>query len=220
MKRNAVFIHTSPAAIGPLKTFYGAQAPELQVVNLLDDGILGMLAAGDYRKAQERLLALIATGRDAYGAEAALLTCSAVPRSTMDQLRSLAGIPVLKIDDPMADAAVRAGRRIGVIYTFAPTRTPTETLLQEAAMAAGTTCDFTFALVEGAYEALLSGRSAEHDELVLRAADGLGPVTDALVLAQVSMAHLGPGIHSRTAKPVITSLATSLSAMREALGSH
>ena len=39
-KTKIAFIHTSPAAIGPLMQFYGEAAPDLEITNLLDDGLL------------------------------------------------------------------------------------------------------------------------------------------------------------------------------------
>jgi hypothetical protein len=41
---------------------------------------------------------------------------------------------------------------------------------------------------------------------------------EALVLAQVSMAHLVAPLRARTGRPVFSSLETSLAALREALG--
>ncbi len=46
MKRSVAFVHTSPAAVGPLMQFYAEAAPEFEITNLLDDGLLRLLAAG------------------------------------------------------------------------------------------------------------------------------------------------------------------------------
>ena len=53
-KRKVAFVHTSPAAVGPLMQFYAESAPELESTNLLDDGLLRPLAAGDAATAEAR----------------------------------------------------------------------------------------------------------------------------------------------------------------------
>ena len=114
MKHNIAFIHASPAAIPPLMQFYSGAAPDLQITNLLDDGLLRLFAAGSFEVAESRLREMLATARDVYAAELAMLTCSAVPRPVLDRLRALARIPVLKIDEPMARRAVAMGKRIAI----------------------------------------------------------------------------------------------------------
>jgi Asp/Glu/hydantoin racemase len=218
MSRSVAFIHTSPAAIAPVKAFFAAAAPSLTITNLLDDGILRMFAASDYTAVEAQLGELISLCQRVYAAEVALITCSAVPRDSMGRIRTASPVPVLKIDDPMAEAAVRAGRRIGVLYTFAPTLKPTTALLQSASMDAGVDCEIQPKLVAGAYDALLTGRASEHDELVLEAAEHLAANADVVMIAQVSMAHLADAIEARTLKPALSSLSTSLEALRRIMG--
>src|SRR5574341_2358121 len=107
MKRSVSFLHTSPAAIPPLMQYYSAHAPEFEITNGLDDGILRLFAAGNYPAAESRFRDMLAAARGVYRAEAAMITCSAVPKDLMQRLRAAAEMPLLKIDDPMSDQAVR-----------------------------------------------------------------------------------------------------------------
>ncbi|HEV2763953.1 MAG TPA: hypothetical protein VGV38_13305, partial [Pyrinomonadaceae bacterium] len=75
-KRKVAFVHTSPPAVGPLMKFYSEAAPELEITNLLDDGLLRLLAAGDAATAEARLTDMIRVAARTYGAEAAMVTCS------------------------------------------------------------------------------------------------------------------------------------------------
>jgi Asp/Glu/hydantoin racemase len=199
VKRRIALIHAVPAAIGAVVQYYSEAAPELDLYNLLDDGLTRLFALDDPAPAHRRLADMIATARDIYRAELALLTCSAVPRPTLDALRTDAGIPVLKIDEPLAQAAVKAGRRLGVIVTFPPTVETARRLLLDADPAVELTIELVpnLAAVRGAAE-----RLAAHD---------------AIVLAQVSMAPLAADLRRRLAIPIFTSLDTSLPAVREAL---
>ena len=69
-----------------------------------------------------------------------------------------------------------------------------------------------------AYEALLAGDTARHDELLLALVERLQLEDVAVVvLAQVSMARIMPHLADRISVPVLTSLHTSLEALRSAL---
>jgi hypothetical protein len=218
MKRSVAFIHTSPAAIGPLMQFYGEHAPELEITNLLDDGLLRLLASGKTETVRKRLSEMLRSAADTYKPELALITCSSVPREMSDSLARDFRMPVLKIDYPMARAAVRAGRRVGVAATFPPTLAPTSKLLNEAAAEAGTELEIVREVEPEAYKALLANDTATHDRLLLDLIERLQNRDVAcIVLAQVSMARVLPLVGERARVPVLTSLHTSLEAIREAL---
>lgn len=217
-KRSVAFIHTSPAAIGPLMQFYAGAAPELEITNLLDDGLLRLLAAGNRAVARRRLAEMLGAAAEAYEPELAMITCSSVPREMSDALARDFSMPVLKIDYPMARRAVRAGRRIGVAATFQPTLAPTSKLLADAAAEAGAEVEIVTEVAPEAYAALLANDAATHDRLLLAAIERLEERdVAAVVFAQVSMARTLPLARERARVPLLTSLDTSLEAIREAL---
>lgn len=212
------FIHTSPAAIPPLMQYYGEHAPDLEITNQLDDGLLRYLSRGATENAERRLGEMVATAREDYGASVALVTCSSVTTEMVAHLQKDAGIPLLKIDNPMAEEAVRAGKRLGVVMSFRPTMEPTTRLLREAAERAGTDVELISGLVTEAYDALLGGRPEEHDRLLLARIDELAAGgVNGIVLAQVSMARLLPKLQGRLQIPVFSSLPSSLQRIRSAL---
>jgi Asp/Glu/hydantoin racemase len=198
--------------------FYGEAAPELEITNLLDDGLLRLLSAQDFATAHERLFDMIETASSIYHAELAMVTCSSVSKEMVEQLDRDFELPILKIDYPMAREAVRAGRRIGVAATFAPTLKPTSKLIAEAAAEAGTEIELVTQVSTPAYEALLSGDTSTHDRLLLDVIEQLDKQkVAAIVLAQVSMARILPSLDGQVSVPVLSSLHTSLAAIRDAL---
>ena len=218
MKHPIALIHTSPAAIAPVVEYYGRMAPDLELTNLLDDGILRLFRAGRMEESLARLDAMTAGARDGYGVELALATCSAITPAMAAGMERRAGIPVVKIDQPMAQAAVAAGRRVGVAVTFPPTEPVTRALLLEEAARQGVEVQIDAAVCPAAYDALLAGDAARHDSLLIAAVGELaarGP--DVIVLAQVSMARILPALAGKVAAPVLTSLETSLAAVRARL---
>lgn len=217
-KRKVAFIHTSPAAISPVMQFYTSAAPEFEITNLLDDGLLRLLAAHELTTTSVRLADMLEAARTTYAVELAMITCSSVPQEMAEQLGANFKLPVLKIDYPMARQAVRAGRRIGVAATFAPTLGPTSQLITRAAAEAGVEVEIIQEATPQAYDALLAGDTARHDELLLALVERLQLKDVAVVvLAQVSMARIMPQVTGRISVPVLTSLHTSLAALRSAL---
>lgn len=216
MKTFVSFLHTSSAAIGPLMQYYGEAAPDLEITNQLEDGLLRLLSAGRGEVVQQRLEQMLATARDVYGARAAMVTCSSVTPAMLANVAPSAGIPVFKIDDPMASEAVEAGPRLGVVMTFPPTQEPTSRLLTGAARAAGREVELRPLLVPEAYQALLAGRPEEHDSLLIPRVEELAREVNGIVLAQVSLARLLPKL-KHLGVPVFSSLTSSLRRMREVL---
>jgi aspartate/glutamate racemase len=211
------FMHSSPAAIPPLNAYYKQHAQDLDVTNVLDDGLLRLLARRELEKVRERFVELIEGARRWYRIRAAILACSGVPHTMTQEIAREAGLPVLKIDDALAVEAC-AFRRVGVVVTFAPALAETRALLMDAARTHGRDLELEERLVGGAYSALLGGDSATHDRLLIEAASELlRQGVDALVLSQVSMARVQEPIAARASVPVLSSLSTSLPAIRSAL---
>ncbi|MBA2646219.1 MAG: Asp/Glu racemase [Pyrinomonadaceae bacterium] len=218
-KRKITFIHTSPAALNPVKNFYAEAAPELEATNLLDDGLLRLLAAMNYDVVEDRLSEMVKAARDSYEADLIMITCSSVTQAMVEKLSGACSVPILKIDEPMAREAVKAGGRVGVAVTFEPTIEPTSKLLRDTAARSRAEIEIVTEVMPDAYDALLAGDFHTHDALLL---EGIGRLVDqnvnAIVLAQVSMARIMKQLNGKFQVPVLTSLHTSLSAVREMLG--
>jgi Asp/Glu/hydantoin racemase len=127
------------------------------------------------------------------GAAAVQCTCSSIS-PCVDASRPLVGIPVLKIDEPMVDAALRFGPCIGIAATAPTTLKPTTELLHARAAAQGLTVKVESVLCEGAYNALFSGDPHKHDQIVTEVLRGLMTRNDVVILAQASMARVAQSI--------------------------
>jgi Asp/Glu/hydantoin racemase len=217
-KHSVSFLHTSPAAIPPLMRYYGEAAPELEITNQLDDGILRMLATHNTHKTKQRLAQMLDVALGVYSAELVMVTCSSLPNSLVIELEQGAQVPVFKIDEPMSTDAVLGGSRLGVVITFRPTTEPTSNLLRHAAAALGKQIELVTSVTPEAYDALLSGNTERHDDLLLDAINNLAAKNvDGIVLAQVSMTRLLPKLQGMVNVPVYSSLTSSLAAIRKRL---
>ncbi len=218
MPKTVYALHTGPVLVEVLKQLFPELLPEVRLVNIVDDGLLtDVRAAGGLTPMlTRRLVGYGLTAQDA-GADAILNCCSSVGEAA-DLLARVVRIPVVKIDDRMAQTAVETGSRIGVVATVATTLDPTERLILRKAAAAGKAVTTTRYLAASAFDALLAGEAAQHDELVKIEVKRAMSENDVVVLAQGSMARLVPQIQGTDRVPVLSSPRLGVQALREALG--
>ena len=191
MAEQVAFIHTSPSVIPTFKSL----ADELigqraKVFNMVDESLLcDIIGHGCCPPATAKRLVGHVIAAEGAGAEIILVTCSSMGRA-VEASRTLVASKVLRVDEPMAEKAVATGRRIGVIATLPSTLEPTVALIKSRAAAAGKQIALTSRVVDGAFDAVISGNGAKHDELVAAALRTMAKDADVIVLAQASMARV------------------------------
>jgi aspartate/glutamate racemase len=208
------FVHTGAVVIPPVGALAGELLGGTSTVNYLDDRIVADL--GDPARAASvpaRLEDLVRAAQSA-GADIVMLTCSSISELAAPTSEAV-GIPVLRIDEAMADAAVQAGDRVAVLATLPTTLRPTLALLAERADLAGRTPLVVSEVIEGAFDAVASGDRATHDRLVAAAIERVAADADVVVLAQASMASAAEA--ASVTVPVLTSLEPGIRRLREAV---
>lgn len=183
-------IHTTPVTIEPLKELAAELLPQYEVANFVDDSILPQLRrnGGDVDAVADRLIHY-ARFAEQIGARAILSACSSVG-GVVALMQQEVAIPVVRIDEVMAEEAVRRGPRIGVAATLATTLNPTMQLVQRKADEAGVTVELVPLLADSAYGKLIAGDKAGHDADLAAALADLAASVDVVVLAQASMARV------------------------------
>jgi Asp/Glu/hydantoin racemase len=216
MKKIAI-IHTTPATLEPLKALAAELLPGSPVVNWMDDSILPELAAngGDVSAVTNRLLHY-ARFAQAGGAAVLLSACSSVGE-VVATMRQQLTIPVVRIDEAMAAAAVQRGRCLGVAATLPTTLNPTMRLLQQKAAEAGQEIELKPLLVEAAYRQLMSGDKEGHDAILAEALLALAQSADVVVLAQASMARVLPRLPEAIQAQFLSSPRLGMEQVRQVL---
>lgn len=190
MAQTLALIHTSPTLTPLFRNLCAAEMPDVEVFHMVDESLIqDTIRAGRLRGVTiRRLIGQIASA-EAAGADAVMVTCSSIgPGVSVAQ--ALFDFPVIRIDEAMAEEAVKRGRRIGVAATLRTTLEPTIELLKAKAAQNGRAIDVVESLSDGAFEAVLSGDVTTHDRiLVERLVQDLHDV-DLIVLAQASMARV------------------------------
>jgi len=191
MKRKKLgLIHTSATLVPVFAALCKEKLPNVEVFNIADDSLVkGIREAGLLTATIARRVASYLESAELAGADYIMVTCSSIGAAVEVGAR-LTSVPVLRVDQPMADKAVSTGRRIGVIATLSTTLEPTADLIRRRAALAGKQIELNLRLVEGAFEALMAGDSATHDAKVAVALKELSKQVDVIVLAQASMARV------------------------------
>lgn len=183
-------IHTTPLTVDSLKGLALSLMPGLEIVNLVDDSILPQLAKNGGRTSEVRgrwsEYAKIAEG---LGADCILNACSSIGELCA-QVQPDISVPIVRIDEPVAEFAVRTASKIGVAATLATTLEPTQRQLREKAEQAGRDVELTPVLASTAYQLLLAGDKDGHDNELAETLRKLAADTDIVVLAQASMARV------------------------------
>lgn len=191
MKRKTLaLVHTSATLVPVFAQLCKAKLPNVDTFNIVDDSLVRAIGAkGSVTPDIARRVESYITSAEAGGADYILVTCSSIG-AAVEASAPFSAVPVLRVDQPMADRAVQMGRRIGVIATLPTTLNPTSDLVRRRAAAAGKTIELTSRLCEGAFEALMAGDTATHDSRVAAALRTLSGEVDVIVLAQASMARV------------------------------
>ena len=196
-------IHTTPATIASLNALVKEVIGEVEVVNFLDDSILGDMREKHVVEFVKERWISYAKVLEQLGADAVLSACSTVG-AFAEEADRLLRIPVYRIDEAMCEEAVRRGKVISILATLQSTLEPTEDLVIRKAESLGKDVTIHTVLVEGAYEALMEGRKDVHDRKIREAVESGLKQSDMVVLAQASMAAAIPD-GSGAADKILTS---------------
>jgi len=204
MAKTVFIIHTSSVSMADLNRLFAEMAPGVIVRNIVDDSLLPeVLANGGVTPAVAKRLCQYAIQAEAAGASLIFNQCSSVGE-VADMAAKMVKVPLVKIDERMAETACRTGSRIGVVATLPTTMGPTVRLIKRTAEKLGKTVTVTEELSAGAFEKLIAGDRKAHNEMVIASIRKLAEKVDVVVCAQGSMLALKPDL-GETRVPVLMS---------------
>ena len=216
MKKFAI-IHTTPVTVGLLRDLAGELLPGWEVVDYVDDTILPKLASngGVLEDVIEKLERFAGIAEES-GAAGILNACSSVGEA-VQRMAQVVSIPVVRIDEAMAEEAVRRGRRIGIAATVATTLNPTRRLIQAKAASLGVDVDLEPILISEAYQKLVAGDRDGHDRVLTTALEELVQRADSVVLAQASMIRVLPKLPEETRYKFLSSPRSGMLKLKKVL---
>lgn len=209
-------VHATHVAMQPIERAFKNLWPEVMRTNLLEDGLTpDMEAAGHMTEELQERIQRLADYAIYSGATGILFTCSAF----CDEIQRVAqrrDLPIMAPNDAMFEAALEAGKRIGMIGTFPPAIEPMTQEFQALVRSRGLIVKLESICVPEALFAARKGDTALHDKLVIAAAPRLADC-DAVMLAQFSTSTALAGVQAALGIPVFSAPEAAVLKMRHLL---
>lgn len=215
--KKVVIVHTSFVSVEDLKERFARLIPEVSVNHIVDDSLLaevsknGAITPG----ITERMVTYFREAKSV-GADLIFNQCSSVGLAAEIAAKTV-DVPVLRVDEAMAEKAVSLGARIAVIATVSSTVHPSCQIIKDTAAIIQKEVLVTSYLVDGALATLMSGDRETHNRLVKEAILKAQQVNDVIVLAQGSMVGMLP-LLTDIVVPVLSSPELGVLKARERLG--
>ena len=209
-KKHIVILQTSFAKREDTVAYLEKNLPGVIIDFITDSSLLPEIR--EYGKPTQSVIqrmTLYAMAAEAMGADLILNSCSTVGE-VADIYSQVVSVPVVKIDDPMAREAAQLGDNIALIATLPTTLGPSRRAIARYGKKMGREIQFKEFLDQPAWEALASGNSNKHNEILVNTIHQLDKQGyDAIVMAQVSMRALLPDLKDMQT-PVLCSFFTGL----------
>jgi hypothetical protein len=199
-------LHTSPVHVATFDALIAEEPSGVELVHLVREDLL----ADAREHGPEAVADHVAEAVRSLSTDAVLCTCSTIGAVAE---RVDAGVPVLRLDRPMAAAAVEAGGTVAVLAALESTLAPTLALLAEEAGRAGTAPHVEATVVPLAWDRFEAGDVDGYLALVRAAVEQVSDDATVVVLAQASMAPAADA--AGVGVPVLTSPRVGLRAALE-----
>jgi len=199
-------VHSTRLVIDALQTVVAAQCPDAEFIHMLDEGILRKLTnAGKMTPEICNWLTAMVLSTEKAGAALAVVSCSSLSPCVND-VRTKVNIPVLKIDEPMMEYAVKNFNRIGLVMTNPTTEKPSRRLCDEVSLNLGRSVTLISRLCQDAFKKLDGGDIQGHDTDVVNTVEKLLDEADVVILAQISIARVRERMEDAIKNRVFSSL--------------
>jgi len=218
MKKSIAIVQTSAVSSAELKSLCEELMPEVTVYQIIDDSLIKEVNAngGPTYGVKRRMLNYFQQA-ESLGVDAILNQCSSVGE-VADAIKPFVSVPIVKVDEAMAEKAVSMGKKIAVVATVPTTVGPSVRLVEQKAKEMGKDVKIETHLVKDAMMILIEKGDVEtHNKMVLGEVEAAAESCDVVVLAQGSMTVLLP-LLGHIQKPVLTSPRLGVERVKEVLG--
>ena len=174
----------------PFGKVFADQNPDIDVYNIMDDSLLSdTIKYGGMTPTIATRMMHYAKSAESCGADGIIVTCTSVNAATK-MIRPFLNIPIINIEEPVAEMAAKNGKRIGVLATLPTSPAAINRVINEKAAELGKEVEIVTEVVDGAFDILCAGDRNKHDEMVCDALYKLAEKVDCIAFAQISMSLL------------------------------
>ncbi len=187
MTKTLVFLHTAPSNVTTFAHLLAQLDPSIPAKHVLDESLLQEARVTGITPALEQRIHQRLADETDDNTAVVLCTCSTIGDSA-ERGVAANGKGVIRVDRPMAEAAVAMGSRIIVAAALESTIGPTSELIQSVAAEQGRAVSIRPLLCAGAWQRFEAGDQAGYWQAVADTLRRDGLDGDVIVLAQASMA--------------------------------
>ena len=211
MHKKITIIHTTIATVTSIPVLIKKMYDDFDIVNILDDSMLNDIKEKGYltKDVIERFVQYVIISKN-NGSDAILLACSSIGEAG-NIARKIIDIPLFKIDEPMAELAVKKGKRILVLGTVQSTLLPTSKLIKSKVTDTAQTVECK--LIPDVFELYTINRE-KHDQKIAEVIEENQDKFDVIVLAQASMSGATHYIDDKRTE-ILTSLPLGLIQLKD-----
>lgn len=198
-----------------MSQFFAKELPEITTRNIVDDSLVKEIIANDnvIPPGVVRRVCSYVISAEMSGADLVVITCSSISVIARVAQHSV-GIPVMRIDEPMAEVAVERADRIKVLATISSTLDPSVQLIEEKSRQRGKEIVLDPFLCERARQFLDEGNPEGHDRILREEIEKALKKFDIVVLAQASMGRVLDTLAVEKRGNVLTSPALAIEHIR------
>ena len=209
-------ISTSLNTAGAMNRLFAEEFPDVTIANIVDDCLVKEVLANEnvISSSVVRRVCSYVVSAELSGANLVVITCSTIS-PTARVAERLVGIPVLRIDEPLAERAVEWGDRVKVLATISSTLAPSVELLREKSRQKGKEIVLDSSLCERARQFLDEGNPQEHDRILREEIEISLKRFDLIVLAQASMGRVLDTLDGKERSRVLTSPTLAIEHIRK-----
>jgi hypothetical protein len=181
------FLHTADVHVATFTRLLDELSPGHLSTHVVDESLLSDARerGGVDNELSGRMIARLREA--AHGAAVVVCTCSTIS-GPAESLAAEVGVPIIRVDRPMAEQAVSVGSHIAVIAALESTLGPTVGLINEVADQMDAAPTVELVVVPGAWSLFEAADQAGYSRSIAASVDSLDPTIDVVVLAQASMA--------------------------------
>ncbi|MFM6975845.1 MAG: aspartate/glutamate racemase family protein, partial [Sphingobacteriaceae bacterium] len=141
-------VHTSATLVPLFQQLSSEYLKGVETFNIVDDSLIkDVIKKGQLMPNTAARVVNHVKAAEAAGADVILVTCSSIG-AAIETAATLASVPVIRVDQAMADQAIQTSNKIGVIATLPTTLAPTSDLVKRRAELAGKEVSITAKLCE------------------------------------------------------------------------
>jgi glutamate racemase len=180
--------------------------PKIIIRNIIDDGLVKEIIANNdiITSSLVRRVCSYILSAEISGADLVVITCSTISCIAIIA-KHLVRIPIVRIDEPMAELAVKKGEQIKVLATLSSTLTPTVQLIKEKCQQQGKKVVLDGFLINKARQFLNEGNPKKHDQIIKEEIENALENYDLVILAQASMERVLDTLSAEKQKRVLAS---------------